>query len=61
MSGDEASSTLGTVVRARLTRSQASAIEADAVRWVQTHHPNTKPAAGQLKVEALSRHPRPTR
>ena len=61
MSGDEASTTLGTLVRARLTRSQATAIEADAVRWVQTHHPNSKPAAGQLKVEALSRHPRPTR
>ena len=61
MSGDEASNTLGTLVRARLTRSQASAVEADAVRWVQTHHPNAKPAAGQLKVEALSRHPRPTR
>jgi TPR repeat protein len=61
MSGDEASNTLGTVVRARLTRSQATAIEADALRWVQTHHPNAKPAAGQLKVEALSRHPRPTR
>lgn len=61
MSGDEASTTLGTVVRARLTRSQTTAIEADAVRWVQTHHPNAKPAAGQLKVEALSRHPRPTR
>jgi len=61
MSGDEASTTLGTLVRARLTHSQATAIEADAVRWVQTHHPNSKPAAGQLKVEALSRHPRPTR
>ncbi|MFL6308320.1 MAG: GAF domain-containing protein [Candidatus Sulfotelmatobacter sp.] len=61
MSGDEASNTLRTLVRARLTRSQATAIEADAVRWVQTHHPNAKPAAGQLKVEALSRHPRPTR
>jgi len=61
MSGDEASNTLGTLVRARLTRSQATAIEADAVRWVQTHYPNSKPAAGQLKVEALSRHPRPTR
>jgi len=61
MSGDEASNTLCTLVRARLTRSQATAIEADAVRWVQTHYPNSKPAAGQLKVEALSRHPRPTR
>ncbi|HEX6821040.1 MAG TPA: GAF domain-containing protein [Candidatus Sulfotelmatobacter sp.] len=61
MSGDEASTTLAVLVRARLTRSQTTAIEADAVRWVQTHHPNAKPAAGQLKVEALSRHPRPTR
>ena len=61
MGGDEASSTLGALVRARLTRSQATAIDADAVRWVQTHHPNTKPAAGQLKVEAFSRHPRPAR
>ena len=61
VSGDQASSTLATVVRARLTVSQANAIELDAGRWVQTHHPSTKPAAGQLKVEALSRHPRQTR
>jgi TPR repeat protein/putative methionine-R-sulfoxide reductase with GAF domain len=60
-SGDESSRTLGTLVRARLTRSQVNAIESDAMRWVQTHHGNVKPAAGQLKVEAISRHPRPTR
>jgi TPR repeat protein len=59
--GDEASNALAPSVRARLTRAQATAIEADAARWAQQHHPNSKPAAGQLKVEALARHPRPAR
>ncbi|HZQ93711.1 MAG TPA: GAF domain-containing protein [Candidatus Sulfotelmatobacter sp.] len=59
--GDEASNTLSPSVRARLTRSQATSIELDAVRWLQQHHP-VKPAAGQLKIEALGTpHPRPAR
>ena len=61
LSGDQASNTLGTVVRARLTPSQVNAIESDAARWVQSHHSSIKPTAGQLKIEALSRHPRPAR
>ena len=56
--GDEASKALLPSVRARLTRAQATAIEADAARWFQQHRPNAKPAAGQLKVEAFARHPR---
>lgn len=61
LGGNETSNTLAPLVRARLTRSQATAIELEAVRWAQQHHPNTKPAAGQLKIEALTRHPRATR
>ena len=59
--GDEASNALAPSVRARLTRAQATAIEADAARWAQQHRPNSKPAAGQLKVEAAVRHPRTAR
>lgn len=62
LSGDEASNTLAPLVRARLTRPQATAIEADAVRWAQEHRANAKPAAGQLKVEAsAARRPRSSR
>ncbi len=49
-SGDDASKTLSPFVRARLTRAQVTAIELDAERWVQQHHPYEKPAAGQLKA-----------
>jgi hypothetical protein len=59
--GDEASNALAPSVRARLTRAQATAIEADAARWAQQHRPRTKPAAGQLKVEAFARHLRSAR
>ena len=55
-SGDEASNTLAPSVRARLTRSQATAIESNAVRWSQQHRANGKPAAGQFKIEALATH-----
>jgi TPR repeat protein len=48
--GDEASKTLSPFVRARLTRGQVTAIELDANRWLQQHHPYEKPAAGQLKA-----------
>lgn len=61
LGGDEASNSLAPSVRARLTRAQATAIEADAARWAQQHRPNAKPAAGQLKVEAFARHPRSPR
>lgn len=62
LSGDEASNTLAPLIRTRLTRSQATAIESNALRWVQQHSSNGKPAAGQLKIEALdTRHPRSTR
>jgi TPR repeat protein len=50
MGGDEASKTLSPFVRARLTRGQVTAIELDADRWLQQHHPYEKPAAGQLKA-----------
>ena len=49
-SGDDASKTLSPFVRARLTRAQVTAIELDAERWMQQHHPYEKPAAGQLKA-----------
>ena len=49
-SGDDASKTLSPFVRARLTRAQVTAIELDAERWMQQHHPYDKPAAGQLKA-----------
>jgi len=55
-SGDEASNTLVPSVRARLTRSQATSIESNAVRWSQQHRANGKPAAGQFKIEALATH-----
>lgn len=62
LSGDEASNTLAPLIRMRLTRSQATAIESNAVRWVQQHPASGKPAAGQLKIEALdTRRTRPTR
>jgi TPR repeat protein len=61
LSGDVASNTLGPSVRARLTRPQATSIELEALRWMQMHKPNAKPAAGQLKIEALTRHPHSTR
>jgi TPR repeat protein len=52
LSGDDASKTLSPFVRARLTRAQVTAIEFDADRWLQQHHPgNAKPAAGQLKAK----------
>jgi putative methionine-R-sulfoxide reductase with GAF domain len=60
--GDEASNAQSPLVRARLTRSQVTSIELDAAHWLQQHRPNTKPAAGQLKIEALdTRRPRTTR
>ncbi len=49
LSGDDASKTLSPFVRARLTRPQVNAIELDADKWLQQHHPNQKPAAGQPK------------
>jgi GAF domain/PilZ domain/Sel1 repeat len=51
LSGDEAAKTLSPFVRARLTRAQVTAIELEADRWLQQHHPSDeKPAAGQLKA-----------
>jgi hypothetical protein len=49
LSGDDASKTLSPFVRARLTRPQVNAIELDADKWLQQHHPFQKPAAGQPK------------
>lgn len=54
LSGDDASTTLAPFVRARLTRSQVTAIELDADRWLQQHQPKSKPAAGQLKASSQS-------
>jgi hypothetical protein len=54
LSGDDASTTLAPFVRARLTRSQVTAIELDADRWLQQHQPQAKPAAGQLKASSKS-------
>jgi len=51
LSGDDASKTLSPFVRARLTRGQVTAIEFDADRWLQQHHPNAKPPAGQLRAK----------
>jgi hypothetical protein len=61
LSGDEASIALAPSIRTRLTRGQAAAIESDAARWAQQHRPNAKPAAGQLKVEAIDRRTRASR
>jgi hypothetical protein len=47
LNGDDASKTLAPFVRARLTRSQVAAIEQDAGRWLQQHHPNSKPITGR--------------
>jgi putative methionine-R-sulfoxide reductase with GAF domain len=52
LSGDDASKTLGPLVRARLTRGQVTSIELEADRWLQQHHPYDKPAAGQLKASS---------
>jgi len=49
LNGDDASKTLAPFVRARLTRAQVAAIEQDAGRWLQQHHPNSKPIAGHPK------------
>lgn len=62
LSGNDASYTLAPLIRTRLTRAQVSAIEANAVHWVQQHPANAKPAPGQLKIEALdARRPRTPR
>ncbi len=51
LSGDEASKTLSPFVRARLTRAQVTAIELEADRWLQQHHPTPdKLTEGQLKA-----------
>lgn len=47
LSGDDASKALTPFVRARLTRAQAVAIDADADRWLQEHYPTAKPSAGR--------------
>ena len=53
LSGDDASTTLAPFVRARLTRSQVTAIELDADHWLQLHQPKSKPPAGQLKASSI--------
>jgi len=50
--GDDASTTLAPFVRARLTRSQVSAIELEANKWLEQHEPKLKPVAGQLKASS---------
>lgn len=47
LSGDDASKALTPFVRARLTRAQAAAIDADADRWLEEHNPTAKPRAGR--------------
>ncbi len=56
LGGDDSSNTLAPSVRARLTQGQATSIELDAVRWAQQHRSSSKPAAGQLKAEAVAAH-----
>ena len=51
--GDSASRALAPFVQARLSRSQASSIESQAGLWIEQHHYNSKPAAGQLKAKSL--------
>jgi hypothetical protein len=60
MSGDQVSNTLAPLVRARLTRSQVTSIEAGAMQWLLQHPTNVKPTAGQLKIEALDTHRSPS-
>lgn len=50
--GDDASTTQAPFVRARLTRSQVTAIELDADKWLQQHEAKLKPVAGQLKASS---------